>query len=135
MYIMKTGDCHFPVLWASKKQGSVARSTTEAEVIALAAALFGEALNLHSLAEHMTETGQPSCFGYILQKGYSSRLRHCGRVHRVNIASCHEQLVSGDAVAEYCISAEQRANGFTKVISPQHWPDTLRQMCLFESIS
>ena len=100
IYVMWTGESYFPILWSSKKQASTARSTTEAELIAFAGALFGEALNLHTMAEHVSEQAIPIKFEQdnqaaiaVLQAGYSAKLRHVGRVHRVNIASIHEQLV------------------------------------------
>ena len=137
MYILKTGECHFPLLWSSKKQSSIARSTTEAEVIALASGMFGEAFNLHTLAEQVTERGIAMTFCQdnqaaisVIQAGYSTKLRHCGRVHRVNVASVHEQLERGNANIEYCHTFQQLANGFTKVIGPQEWIATLTQMCL-----
>ena len=34
----------FPLMWSSKRQTSTSRSTTEAEVIAMASAVFGEAV-------------------------------------------------------------------------------------------
>ena len=34
VYILKTGEARYPLLWSSKKQNSTARSTTEAELIA-----------------------------------------------------------------------------------------------------
>eukprot|EP00435_Cladocopium_sp_Y103_P013784 s3013_g3.t1 len=42
-------------LYGHPQAGSTARSTTEAELIAFASALFGEALNLHEMAEYITD--------------------------------------------------------------------------------
>ena len=52
------------------------------------------------------------------------------RVHRVNVASVCERLAEERVQAVYCSTKLQRANGFTKVISPQEWPLVLSQLCL-----
>ena len=41
----------FPLMWSSKRQTSTSRSTTEAEVIAMASAIFGEAIPVLQLFE------------------------------------------------------------------------------------
>ena len=58
-----TGGCAFPVFWQAKKQGSVARSTTEAEVISMASGMFSEALNTQVFIDYrvsFTETNKCS---------------------------------------------------------------------------
>ena len=60
--------------------------------------------------------------------GYSAKLRHCGRVHRVNIASMAEQVDGQTIVARYCNTKDQIANGFTKIIPPAEWPHMLTQL-------
>ena len=62
IYVIRTGEAYLPILWSSRKQGSTARSTTEAELIAFASALFGEALNLHAMAEYITDMAVPVRF-------------------------------------------------------------------------
>ena len=137
VYVLKTGSSHYPILWTSKKQSSTARSTTEAELIACASALFGEALNLHTMVECVTEVPVPIKFKQdntatiaVIQAGYSAKLRHAGRVHRVNIASIQEQLEQDVFELEYCETKCQHANGFTKVISTAERQLTLEQLCL-----
>ena len=102
VYVMTSGQSSFPVMWQSKKHSSTARSTTEAELIACASALFGEALNLHSLIETLVEIRVPVIFQQdnqatitVIRAGYSAKLRCANRVHRVNLASVHEQLEDG----------------------------------------
>ena len=134
---MRTGESNFPILWSWKKQASTARSTTEAELIAFAGVLFGEALNLHTMAEHVSEQAIPIKFEQdnqaaiaVLQAGYSAKLRHVGRVHRVDIASIHEQLVDETFLLEYCESKVQSANGLTKIINGVEWHMTMQQFCI-----
>ena len=64
VYVLQTGSSYFPLPWSSsqRKQSSTARSTTEAELIACASALFGEALNLHTMIEPLTEVSVPVSF-------------------------------------------------------------------------
>ena len=50
-----TGSSVFPIFWQAKKQGSVARSTTEAEIISMATGMFGEVLNLESFLEYLIQ--------------------------------------------------------------------------------
>ena len=85
--------------------------------------MFGEALNLHTMVESLTEVHVPASFQQdnqaaitVIQSGYSAKLRHSGRVHRVNVASIHEQLDQGIFDLDYCETTAQLANGFTKVI-------------------
>ncbi|CAE7489935.1 unnamed protein product [Symbiodinium natans] len=133
-------DFRFPLWWASKKQTSVARSTPEAEAIAMASAMFGEALNIQVMMEHLLGRAIDVVFHQdnetllkVLATGYSAKLRHCNRVHRVNIASMSEQLESPQVTAVYCKSESQIANGLTKVIPPAEWPHTLAQFGLTAS--
>ena len=135
--VLQTGSSYFPLLWSSKKQSSTARSTTEAELIACASALFGEALNLHTMIESLTEVRVPVSFQQdnqaaitVVQSGYSAKLRHAGRVHRVNVASTHEQLDQGAFDFDYGETTAQLANGFTKVIGQAEWQQTLKKLCL-----
>ena len=64
------------------------------------------------------------------------KLRHCGRVHGVNIASVAE-VIDDDAQSisiGYCNTHLQLANPLTKVLPPQHWPEALFQLsvCAFD---
>ena len=50
---IETGTARFPVYWSSRKQQSVARSTPEAEAIAMRGAMFSEAINTPTLLQHL----------------------------------------------------------------------------------
>ena len=89
---VSTGDAFFPLFWQSRKQSSVARSTSEAEAIALSATLFGETLHIQEMLEHLFDITIPvkleqdnEAVIRIIRNKFSVRLRHCNRVHRVNI--------------------------------------------------
>ena len=135
-----TGEHRFPVWWTSKRQTSVARSTPEAEAIAMASAMFGEALNIQVLLEHLLGHAVDVVFHQdnetllkVLVAGYSAKLRHCNRVHRINIASMSEQLAEPHISARYGKSEDQVSNGLTKIIAPAEWPRTLEQFGLQSS--
>ena len=132
-----TGAGHFPVMWQSKKQTSVARSTPEAECIAMASALFGDVINLQTFLQGALRSPVPVKFYQdnqtvlkILETGYSAKLRHLPRVHKVNIASMSEIFEDPEYSAEYIRSNEQVANGLTKIIAPIEWGSMLEQLCL-----
>jgi hypothetical protein len=109
----------------------------QAEFIACAGALFGETLNLHSLIEALVEIRVPIIFKRdnqttitVIRSGYSAKLRSANRVHRVNLASVHEQLEGGVFDMEYCNTELQLANALTKVVALQHWSEALAQLCV-----
>ena len=66
----------------------------------------------------------------VLEAGYSARLRHCGRVHKVNIAAVSEALQDESVNAQHCTTLQQKANSFTKIIRPNEWSLTLQQLSL-----
>ena len=134
---INTGVYRFPILWYSKKQSSVARSTPEAEAISMASALFGETLNIQETVSLLLQQSVPVVFEQdnealikILKAGYSAKLRHMGRVHRINVASMSEVLAADDISCRYCHTKDQIANGLTKVIVPGEWGHMLQQLCL-----
>lgn len=137
---VRTGESFFPLYWQSRKQSSVARSTPEAEIIAFAATLYGETLHVQEALQYLFEQDievkleQDNEAGIkIIQNRYSSRLRHCNRVHRVNIASICDLLDKEPCLElRYCKSDQQIANAFTKILAPVHWAQALQQMCIVQ---
>lgn len=124
--------CVFPVFWQSKKQSSVARSTTESEVIALATAIFAEGSPIADLLGTLTDQDSVvhihednSSTIQIVHAGYSVKLRHAGRTHRINLASIREALDAKRVFVTFVESALQKADGLTKSITPQNWPRIL----------
>ena len=135
---VQTGSAFFPVHWVSRKQSSVARSTSEAESIALAATIFGEALHIQAMLQYLLETNIKCFFEQdneavikIIGNKYSVKLRHCNRVHRVNIASISDLLDKEDDLElRYCHTNQQVANALTKILPPIHWQEALQQLCV-----
>jgi hypothetical protein len=66
----------------------------------------------------------------VLKAGYSAKLRHTGRVDKVNVASIAEALEDESSSASHCPTLDQKANGFTKIIPPNEWSMTLNQLSL-----
>ena len=90
----------------------------------MASVMFGEALNIQVLLEHLLGHAVDVDFRQdnetllkILVAVYSAKLRHCNRVHRINIASMSEQLAEPRISARYCKSEDQVSNGLTKIIA------------------
>jgi len=135
---VQTGEAFFPLFWQSKKQSSVARSTSESESIALAATLFGETLHIQEMLQHLFEVSVPVALEQdneavirIVQNKSSVKLRHCNRVHRVNIASISDLLEKEDSLDfRYCHTKQQLANVLTKILPPIQWSEALDQLCV-----
>ena len=132
-----TGEAKWPIYWQSKKQSSVARSTSESELIAMSSALFGEVLQIQDMLHYLLGERPDVYFEQdnqavikIVENKYSVKLRHCGRVHRVNIASVSELLEDTEhqISLRYCHTQLQIANALTKILAPAHWPEALVQL-------
>ena len=61
----------------------------------------------------------------VIQSGYSAKLRHAGRVHRVNVTSIHEQLDQGVFDLDYCETTAQSEHSMM-------WAYTLSPLSLSE---
>ena len=118
----------FPLAWLSKKQTATCRSTTEAETVALSYVLFEEGLPLVELYSAML--GRPvllrlcednTACAKVVTAGYSKKLRHLKRVHRVSLAAAKEQL-------SLVGTSDQKADAFTKAVEPALRPKTLRNL-------
>ena len=135
---VQTGEALFPVFWQSKKHSSVARSTSEAESIALASTMYGEVLHIQEMLGHLFEVSSPVKFEQdneaaikIIQNKYSVKLRHCNRVHRVNIASISDLCGKEESLElRYCHTKQQLANALTKILPPVQWSEALEQLCV-----
>ena len=117
---MSGPNTYFPIMWLSKKQTSVSRSTTEAEVVSLAASLFSEAIPaldfwdtlLGRSVKLRIEEDNQACIK-VVKAGYSQKLRHILRTHKVNLGSIKECLDSEQIDIEYIHTDEQAADIFT----------------------
>ena len=102
-------------------------------MIALAKALFDEALPMLSLFDTLLgrsveliilEDNQATIT--ILKRGYSPKLRHILRTHKVNLGSVKEELDKQEILLEYCPTEYQCADIFTKGLPPNKWNNALQ---------
>ena len=61
----------------------------------------------------------------IVKAGFSQKLRHIQRTHKVNLSSLAEQFECDDVSISYVDTAEQAADIFTKALEPQKWGNAL----------
>ena len=62
----------------------------------------------------------------VIRKGYSPKLRHITRTHKVNLSGLSEVFQEDSAELEYCKTDDQAADIFTKALPPQKWAPALR---------
>ena len=61
----------------------------------------------------------------VVKKGYSKKLRHITRTHKVNLGSIKEVCVGGDTELLYIDTKRQAADIFTKALAPNLWNSAL----------
>ena len=103
---------------------SVSRSTTEAEIVSLTFSLSQEGLPPLTLWERLLgrpvelvlhEDNQATML--VAKKGYSPKMRHIQRTHKVNLSALAEQLEPGTGVViKYVATDLQAADIFTKAL-------------------
>ena len=69
----------------------------------------------------------------VLEKGFSPKLRHTNRTHRVDIGSVHEVLQDDTVTIEYVDTHEQAADIFTKSLPPCKWESALQLLGITHS--
>jgi len=111
----------FPIEWASKRQGCVAHSTPEAELVSLSKGLRTSALPIQSLCEEVLKRNvlinafeDNESVIKIMQKGRSPALRHLNKTHRISLGWTAEVCNSDSVSLKYCPTDEQLADPFTK---------------------
>ena len=123
----------YPLAWVSKRQTSISRSTTEAEIISLAHSLYTEAIPSLQLWEKLLgrpvnlrimEDNQATIL--VARKGYSPKVRRITRIHKVNLGCLAEVLKDGAVTIEYVDAALQAADVFTKALVPQKWDNAIQ---------
>ena len=105
--------------------------------MSLANGLFSEALpmlNFWDLALgrpcHLEIKEDNQATILVVKKGYSKKLRHLSRTHRVNLSSLKEQVSSPHVKLDYVVTKEQAADIFTKALPPQKWGPALAMLGL-----
>ena len=139
MFLVMVGpNTWFPLAWQSKRQSSTARSTTEAELISLAKAFFPHAIPMLNLFDiliahtgkkmHLVIHEDNQATIKVIENGWSAKLAHVGRVHKIDIGSVHEQICKNlerYVSLEYCETLKMVADIFTKALAPAKWPHAL----------
>ena len=131
----------WPLSWASKKQTAVSRSTTQAELIAMVFGVFSEALPMEVLWStvlqrevHTVIYEDNEATEKIVRPGFSQKLRHITRTHKVNLGSLRDVVVSSGRTLKHVKSAEQIADVFTKAVEQHGWQNALRLLGMTTSV-
>ena len=128
----------FPIAWVAKRQTATSRSTTEAEVISLAYSLFQEALPALDLWDLLL--GRPMALEImednqatikVVKNGYSPKLRHVSRTHKVDLGSVYEVVEQENVDLKYVDTLLQAADIFTKALGPNKWENALALLGLY----
>ena len=140
MIFLSSGASRWPIAWNSRRQTSVARSTTEAEIISMAGAVFSEGQPLLDLLGQllgrqitMRLKEDNAATLSILHSGYSVKLRHASRTHRIDLASLAELINERHMQPEHVNSEDQSADALTKVIQPMLWDRLLQLLSVRQS--
>ena len=127
----------WPIACRSKRQGSTASSTYEAETISMATALksealpllelFSEAMNRRVMLECREDNTQ--CISAV-RTGYSAALRHLPRTERIAVGVVSETFASDDCHIVYQESALHKGDVFTKRLSPAMFEPAIERLGL-----
>jgi hypothetical protein len=131
------GERCWPLAWRSKRQGSTASSTCEAEYISLHDGLKKEVLPMIDLFSQVLgrEMGllcledNTQCIAAV-KKGYSAALRHLGRTERIALGVAHEQFFGDNSNFElqYLESERHKGDVFTKKLVPLKFEFAVEQL-------
>ena len=106
--------------------------------MSLAHSLFLEALPMLSLFDkirgepfdlEICEDNQATTI-IIAKAGFSQKLRHISRTHKVNLGSIKEVLDTPSCDIQYIDTKEQAADIFRKALEPQKWGNALELLGL-----
>ena len=84
---------------------------------------FWEALLGRPVSLEIMEDNQATI--KIVKKGYSQKLRHISRTHKVDLSSIKEVLDRDTVSVEYVDTNLQAADIFTKGLAPHKWDNAL----------
>jgi hypothetical protein len=116
--------CSFPLTWNSRRQGSTARSTPEAELCAADALIHSHLIPLSDLWS--TFLGRPmksilcednAAALIVMKHGFSSTMRHLHRTHRICLQAIHDQIEARNIEMRACETSLMKADPFTKAFS------------------
>ena len=61
----------------------------------------------------------------VIRKGYSQKLRHIQRTHKINLGSIKEEIDKDDVTLGYIFTEFQSADIFTKELEPMKWQNAM----------
>ena len=135
-FLVLTGsNTYFPLTWSSTKQTSTSRSTTESEVVSLAQGVVSEAILAsilwtlvlgRDIKTKIYEDNQATIT--VVRKGYSKKLKHIFRTHKVKLGSLKEVCVNDNTELVYIETKKQAADIFTKALAPNLWDHALEML-------
>ena len=127
---LKGLNTQFPLDWFSKRQTATAHSTTEAELIAASKILRENLVPLMGLWSLMLdrvvcgkvfEDNQSTI--EVMKVGYSSKMRHLAKHHRISIGVTHDFVSQDDIDVPWCPTDKQKGDILTKGLArPKHEP-------------
>ena len=71
----------------------------------------------------------------VVKKGYSAKLRHISRTHKIDISSIFEIIELDNIEIIYCKTDDQAADIFTKALAPLKWPNALSLLGILDSVA
>ena len=91
--------------------------------MALSTSLFGEAISLLAVCQSVIDANFVlKCFEdnqavlAIIAKGYSPKLKHLAKFHRINVASTCEAFSAEDILIQYIQTSHQKADVMNKAL-------------------
>ena len=132
------GSRSWPLAWRSKRQGSTATSTCEAEYIAMATSARAEAIPMQVLLERalgrrvslVCLEDNTQCLGAV-RTGYSAALRSLPRTERISLSVAHETFVltEGNEI-RYHPTDLHKGDVFTKRLEPTKFEEAVARLGL-----
>jgi len=121
----KDGRSRFPLAWSSSRQTSTSTSTAESEIVSLSKATQSQLLPLEHLWDQLLQrpvrsVGREdnSAALAVIRSGFSTALRFLPKHQRVCVGLLSETWSAPHRSLTHATSAEQRADGLTKLLSP-----------------
>ena len=86
--------------------------------------MFNRNLELHCLQDNEATIK-------VVHNGFSAKMRHILRTHKVDLGSLGEQFEPGKNIyLEYVNTKEQAADVFTKNLQPASWPAAVKMLAV-----
>ena len=133
------GRSFFPATFQSKRQTACSRSTSEAEAIALATALFSDAIPVQEFLSQLLGGKVPIICNQdntatiqCIRNRYSACLRHLGKTHKINAQGLHAAFQELDISIQHCPTEQQAADVFAKCLEVHKWQVALDMIGFFD---